>query len=59
VRRSRNTPAEGEPLGEVIAGTTVLVRAIDGDFASIEIPPCELVPAEPTESFWIRADALD
>ncbi len=45
-------------LGEVVAGTSVLAHSTEGDFVNIQIPPCELVPADAGESFWIRSDAL-
>jgi hypothetical protein len=46
-------------LGEISQGTAVVIRATEGDLVNVIIPPCELVPANEGEAFWVESSALD
>jgi hypothetical protein len=52
------TADESEAFGEVSENAQARVREVDGRYARVDFPPCEIMAAA-NQSFWIEADALD
>jgi hypothetical protein len=52
------TGNESEALGQILENAQTMVREIDGGFARIDVPSCEIMPAG-NQSFWVDADALE